>query len=92
MHTYTNTYNHIYRWSTPDGQKFTEDLEQAGMQLPEGWSVSATWSIMSTQFDPDGWQYATALDSPFWHFENNSSLCKCMQTCMKHVHVWVIVC
>lgn len=64
------------RWSTPDGQKFTEDLEHAGIVTPEGWAVTATWSIMSTQFDPDGWQYATALDSPFWHFENNSTLCK----------------
>ena len=31
---------------------------------------------MSTQFDPDGWQYATTLDSPFWHPQNNNALCK----------------
>lgn len=44
--------------------------------------MAVTWSIMSTQFDPDGWQYTTALDSPFWHFENNNSLCKsCVCSC-----------
>ena len=65
-----------FRWSTADGKTFTDELEQAGSKVPEGWEVSSTWSIMSTSFDPDGWQYATRLDSANWYPENNNALCK----------------
>eukprot|EP01032_Pedospumella_encystans_P012715 gene12715-14688_t len=52
------------RWSTSDGKKFTETLEEAAalVNSEEGWTVTNTWSIMSTRDDPDGWQYATTLD------------------------------
>jgi hypothetical protein len=56
-------------------------LEATGIPLPEGWEVTATWSIMSGQFDPDGWQYATALDSACWYPQNNNSLCKAQYFC-----------
>jgi hypothetical protein len=66
----------VHRWSTADGKTFKDDLEATGIPLPEGWEETATWSIMSGKFDPDGWQYATALDSACWYPQNNNSLCK----------------
>lgn len=66
----------ICRWSSADGKIFKDELNDVGLPLPDGWEVENSWNIMSTTFDPDGWQYATNLDSACWYPENNSALCK----------------
>eukprot|EP01031_Cornospumella_fuschlensis_P029015 gene29015-35020_t len=65
------------RWSSEDGKKFGKTLESVAPPI-DGvaggqWEVTKGWHTVSTDTDPDGWQYAVSFDSPYWHHENNSS-------------------
>lgn len=64
------------RYCSSNGRKFGDTLEQAAPPIPEGWSVADYWHIVSTDTDPEGWEYSTVIESPYWYNKNDSTTCK----------------
>lgn len=62
-------------WCSENGRKFAKELELAAPTIPEGWSVADYWHIISTDTDPEGWEYSTLFESPYWYPKNDSSSC-----------------
>jgi hypothetical protein len=54
------------RWSTLNGNLFDNDIEKIAPKLNSLWSVSKTWTVHSTDVDPDGWYYARDFYSSLW--------------------------
>ncbi len=52
-------------------------MDQIAPTIPVegGWIIQSNWHTISTDFDPDGWQYATSFESPYW-FPKAESTCK----------------
>jgi hypothetical protein len=59
------------RWCSSDGSKFAKELEEAAPAIPVGWSVTDCWHVVCTDTDPEGWEYSSLFESPFWHDKND---------------------
>jgi len=55
------------RWSTLDGQKFQNEIDDIAPQVPPGWTVLREWMTGVTDDDADGWEYSTDFRSNYWH-------------------------
>jgi len=62
------------RWSTEDGKKFGREIEDVAPPIEPGWTVTNAWHVISTDFDPEGWQYSSAIESPFWYDKNDGAI------------------
>lgn len=63
------------RWCSQDGRRFSSELEKAAAPIPDGWTVADYWHVICTDSDPEGWEYSTAFESPFWHEKNDHASC-----------------
>jgi hypothetical protein len=66
----------LIRWSTFDGNKFSSEIDGVAGPVDKGWIITSSWNVMGTSADPDGWQYASALDSAMW-WPSQHNTCKC---------------
>jgi len=55
------------RWSTLDGQKFENEIDDVALPVPPGWAILREWMTGVTDNDPDGWEYSTDFRSNYWH-------------------------
>lgn len=72
-----------HRWCSEDGKKYSSDIDGVAPGVPkEGWHISSAWHTVSTTTDPDGWQYSTIIDSPYWYPAQESATCECPLYCL----------
>lgn len=65
------------RWCSEDGKRFGADIDAVAPPVPrEGWYVHEAWHTVATSTDPDGWQYASIITSPYWHPSQESGTCE----------------
>lgn len=66
----------VCRWCTEDGKRFGKTMEDVAPSIPPDWKVTQSWHTISTESDPDGWQYSITFDSPFWYAISDNGACK----------------
>jgi hypothetical protein len=64
------------RWCSEDGKRFGKDIESVAPPVLGGWEVTKSWRTYGTDEDPEGWQYSTNFESPYWFPQNQGSSCK----------------
>lgn len=64
------------RWSSEDGKRFGKDMESVSPPVPSGWDITKSWRTYGSDEDPEGWQYSTTFESPYWYPQNQGSGCK----------------
>lgn len=70
------------RWSSIDGKKFGADINEVSTNVSpstgdsnrSNWTVTKPWFVVSTEYDQDGWQYATDFKSVLWFPSANSTI------------------
>lgn len=55
------------RWSTLDGKRFGQEIDDVAPPVPLGWKIQQAWYTGPTSTDPDGWEYSNLFKSNYWH-------------------------
>lgn len=55
------------RWGTLDGSHFDHHIDNVAPPVLAGWVVKKSWYTISTETDPDGWEYSAGFFSPYWY-------------------------
>lgn len=63
-------------WCSGDGAHFGKNRELVAPDVPTGWEVTSSWHTVTSDGDPEGWQYASDFKSPYWYTSYSSGTCK----------------
>lgn len=55
------------RWGTLDGSHWDHSIDKVAPHVPAGWVVKRSWYTVSTETDPEGWEYGADFFSPWWY-------------------------
>ncbi len=65
-------------WSSVDGKKFGNVMDEVAPVIPAGWEISKHWCALATDDDADGWQYATSFTSLSWFAKETDVINTCI--------------
>lgn len=63
-------------WCSGDGAHFGKNRELVAPDVPTGWEVTSSWHTVTSDGDPEGWQYASDFKSPYWYTSYSSGTCR----------------
>mmetsp|Transcript_20396 Transcript_20396/g.29297 ORF Transcript_20396/g.29297 Transcript_20396/m.29297 type:complete len:635 (-) Transcript_20396:72-1976(-) len=54
-------------WSDDKGSRYGEERDDVSHPLPEGWKIIQPFTVVPTEEDSDGWEYAFDFSSSDWY-------------------------